>query len=59
MGNQVKEVPIHLGNTKTIDAGIGMIRWSSNNLQLIDIMEAVEEALKTISPLEIVRRING
>lgn len=59
MQDKVKERVVFLNNTKQIDAGIGKIKWSSDNLQLQDIMEAVEEALKTTSPLEIVRRING
>jgi hypothetical protein len=59
MQDKVKERVVFLNNKKQIDAGIGEIQWSSNNLQLQDIMEAVEEALKTTSPLEIVRRING
>ena len=59
MQDKVKEPVVFFEQTKKIDAGIGKIQWSSNNLQLQDIMEAVEEALKTTSPLEIVRRING
>ncbi len=34
----------------TINAGIGTIDWNSDNLQLIDLMERLTEALKTVPP---------
>lgn len=33
--------------------------WKCDNLAIQPIMEAIDEALKTTTPLEIVRRING
>lgn len=57
---QVKEKQTILGNSRTLNTASGEIRWASNNLQLIEIMEAVEEQLQAnVAPLEITRRIKG
>lgn len=42
-----------------INAGIGIIKWESDNIQLQYIMEALEEKLKTNSPNSIVDHINA
>lgn len=56
---QGAERPVQMGHSRTIDAGIGTIRWSSNNLQLMAIMEALEEKLKSHSPNSITSLIEG
>lgn len=43
----------------TINAGIGFIHWSSDNLQLQAIMEAIEEKLKKKSPNDIAAHIQA
>jgi len=45
--------------TKTIDAGIDTLKWSTGNLQLQAIMEALEEKLKTKSPNDIAAHIEA
>jgi chromosome condensin MukBEF ATPase and DNA-binding subunit MukB len=37
----------------TIHAGIGIIEWQSDNIQLQHVMEALQEKLKTTSPNKI------
>lgn len=60
MSHQVKEKRTILGNSRTIYTASGEIRWQSQNLQLMEIMEAVEHALlANVAPLEIARRIKG
>lgn len=57
---QVKEKQTILGNSRTIHTASGEIRWQSQNLQLMEIMEAIEEQLQAnVAPLEIARRIKG
>lgn len=45
--------------TKTIDAGIGTIHATTDNLQLLAILEAIEEKLRTKSPNEIAAAIES
>lgn len=60
MSNQAKEKHTILGSSRTIYTASGEIRWQSQNLQLMEIMEAIEEQLQSnVAPLEIARRIKG
>jgi len=54
-----KSMSLTVGNTYYIDAGIGKIAYSTHNLQLQAIMEAIEEKLRTKSPNEITAAINA
>lgn len=42
----------------TIDVGIGVINWDSDNLQLILLMEALEQKIQSVGPLKALRLLD-
>ena len=52
---RIADLEKEVSYTDSIDAGIGVIEWSSGNLQLQMVMESLGEKIKSIGELKVLR----